>query len=864
MKEIGSKSVIASLRNNYDLSLPDWGPYSRDYLGMSQVPDPKSGLRWQVTVCPALCGEPLRIPAAVGHGQGKVDPKGPASWCHVWEASPDLSFYSRRHQLIWKDRIYADISFSKWSDTARLIRCECINATPGAKDLSIHLLVRMVPVGCRRDDSAQTGRIQARAVIPAPGIWVDALDYTSLVFAEIKPVTSFARDGFLRGEGRYDHLVGGSGLVRPLHFTWLANEEFGTHKGDRVDYAFKLNKPISSAQIVFRFIAGEQPAVFKTTGVINKTVMLKGRKDEIELFSVPVGHLSAGQYSLSLESEGTGGIILDGFAVLPSAVTCRDMFIDEANIHIPQQELNRSERYMTLRYDDVAQPYTIVWDKLPVEISEIHAEHLQETLENWPDGPLPEKRLGKGKGYFKHLRFGPFQLAAGKKKSVCLLVAAGEQPDITKEIILPFRNTLYTWDAGFTGLGLMELDLSLAVQHLNAYLTEPGDKHAAFILHGTPLPVQIYLGWEIWQRTQDKALLEFFYPRLRQFYQFLAGKSYGSDTARFASGLLTTWSYFYNSGGWDDYPPQSYVHEHNLAERTAPTVATVHAVRTAKILRMAAYLLGKEDDIAEYGEVIEKLCKGLQKYSWDEESGYFSYVIHDERQQPMDILRHESGVNFNCGLDGIYPLVAGAALPEQEKRLLKHMRSSEELATPVGISTVDRSAPYYDPNGYCNGALWPSHQWFIWKALLSMGDNDFAWQIANAVTEVWKQDIEDNYVCFESVSVETGKGRGIPQFGALSSPLLLWYRAYYKPNSLTAGFDTIIEEQAFSHNGSRLRAKLSRPFEKRSATVLVNMKKQKQYRAKWNGNAVGISLSPSGTLQIMIPEGAGSGILEVS
>ena len=34
-------------------------------------------------------------------------------------------------------------------------------------------------------------------------------------------------------------------------------------------------------------------------------------------------------------------------------------------------------------------------------------------------------------------------------------------------------------------------------------------------------------------------------------------------------------------------------------------------------------------------------------------------MIHDEDGQPVDILRHESGQNFNLGLDGISPLLRG-------------------------------------------------------------------------------------------------------------------------------------------------------------------------------------------------------------
>ena len=31
---------------------------------------------------------------------------------HPWAAAPDLSCYTFRHELLWKDQLYADISFA--------------------------------------------------------------------------------------------------------------------------------------------------------------------------------------------------------------------------------------------------------------------------------------------------------------------------------------------------------------------------------------------------------------------------------------------------------------------------------------------------------------------------------------------------------------------------------------------------------------------------------------------------------------------------------------------------------------------------------------------------------------------------------
>ena len=114
--------------------------------------------------------------------------------------------------------------------------------------------------------------------------------------------------------------------------------------------------------------------------------------------------------------------------------------------------------------------------------------------------------------------------------------------------------TRFTWDSGFIGLGLAELDLVRAVDCLNAYVTSPGDPHAAFLHHGSPVPVQFYLFQEIWNRTQSREALAYFYPRLQQYHRFLAGRLGSSTTGALGSGLLKTWDYFTTRVGGTTIP----------------------------------------------------------------------------------------------------------------------------------------------------------------------------------------------------------------------------------------------------------------------------------------------------------------------
>ncbi len=418
---------------------------------------------------------------------------------------------------------------------------------------------------------------------------------------------------------------------------------------------------------------------------------------------------------------------------------------------------------------------------------------------------------------------------------------------------------LYTWDSGFIGLGLLELDLERAVECLNAYTTPPGDPQAAFLHHGSMVPVQHYLFHELWNRTQDRALLEYFYPRLRQYYQFFAGHLGSSTTRRMRSGLLKTWDYFYNSGGWDDYPPQVYVRDNGLEPIVTPVISTSHGIRIAKILQHAARALGEMDDLAAYQQDIDAWTEALNRWSWDAEAGYFSYVRHSAEGEPLEFLRHPGGQNYNLGLDGASPFFAGVCSPEQERIILERMISTSRLWTPIGLCTVDKTADYYRVDGYWNGAVWFPQQWFFWKALLDMGRSSFAARIATTALDLWKNEVDTSYHCFEHFIVQSGRGAGWHQFGGLCTPMLLWYGAYFRPGRLTTGFDAWVSSQRFSADCRRLDAQVE-VFSERASTVIAAMAPGAGYHVTWNGQPAFHMERFPGVLEIQVQ---GPGKLEV-
>jgi hypothetical protein len=413
-----------------------------------------------------------------------------------------------------------------------------------------------------------------------------------------------------------------------------------------------------------------------------------------------------------------------------------------------------------------------------------------------------------------------------------------------------YWDCLYTWDSGFIGLGLLELYIHRAVESLNTYTMKPGAQ-SAFLHHGTPLPVQLYLFHSLWNRTQSKQLLNYFYPRVKQYHEFLAGRLGSSTTRNLKSNMIRTWDYFYNSGGWDDYPPQKYVDDNKLTATVAPVINTAHCIRTAKILKMAASYLGLKDDIAEYNQDIAMFTEALQKYSWDEESGYFGYVVHDDNGTPQHIMRTDDGVNYNMGLGGCYPLFSGVCSDNQKQIILERIKSDRHIWSDVGLSAVDQSAPYFRIDGYWNGTIWMPHQWFFWKTMLDLGEADFAYKIATTALDVWKKETELSYNCMEHFIIETGRGAGWHEFSGLSTPVLCWYAAYFRPGNLTTGLNTWITAQKFEHDNTQLKAELTIYKDNNDRCSLIAcMNPEHQYNVFWNDNEINHKVLSDGTLSI--------------
>jgi hypothetical protein len=904
MKQLSE--IQAELQINHpDLRLSNWGPYTKKYAGISNIPDPQTGLRFDLSIFPGYYRRRVLIPNAKWE-----------SGYHPWEAAPDLSYYSYRFELEWKDQVTCDISYSAIAPNARLVRCELVNNTPNPQNLVLHYMANLnfPPVRTYSDEPIYPAQVN----LPPGAVWIDALDYTNLQLAAPRPQDTLGYDGFFRAEVRANGFVNGSGV----------GTGFGQDAGDHVEYQIDIPGSMNHPVLLLRYRASFGDAHFQMNGLSAERLTLP-QSAEFCLHQIPIPFLSSGVKNLALTAlPGSASIELDGLVLAAREVASQVTFEQNSLEFIPDITPGPLPESLILDYPHTGMCYGLSWSGSPWEIRELLNDELDRFLLYYVQEHVQKILHGNSQGHFTNVFIRPIEVLPGESRrfygivcsgsreeveqtlrqssldaSTCEKLyqqarsravrlsnsAAGEQYRFSQErmaatlltnIVYPvytrrryirhstpgkWWDCLYTWDSGFIGLGLLELDIERAVDSLNTYTTPPGDPQAAFLHHGSMVPVQHYLFAELWNRTQDRALLEYFYPRLRQYYDFFAGRAGSSTTRQMKSEILKTWDYFYNSGGWDDYPPQVHVHRQGLEGTVTPVISTSHAIRAAKILSMAAHILGESSDTARYEQDIATWVSALNRYSWDSEAGYFGYVCHSPDGTPSQILRHESGQNFNMGLDGASPLFAGICDPGQENLLLERLASPDRLWTRLGVTTVDKTAAYYRVDGYWNGAVWFPQQWFFWKALLDLGQADFAAQIAETALETWKREVDSSYNCFEHFIVQSGRGAGWHHFGGLSTPVLSWYGAYHRPGRLTTGFDTWITSQDFSAGDTKLSANLVNLFSgSRPYKVIASMQPGKEYQPAWNGKAVDHVMRYPGVLEITLGGKDPSGCLEVT
>jgi len=886
------------------IKLPVWGPYSKKYMGISRIIESLSdiGARFDFSVQPTLWNSSTPVPNVTV----------PSNY-HLWSCKSDYSFYSYRYELIWKDQLYADVSFSKIDEESILLRCEYFNNTPLRQNCLLNVFAALefpYPTYCD---------IEA----PENCIIKKANEYEAYSYAKPRPWDEENPDGMFKGMFSDKDFYKGKGLgdrCENDHVHFLNLKPFGCEKDDRVSFKLcsgKIENPI----VALRYKTVTQgDASFIINGV--KTVL--PHSDELTISYIPYSD------EVLFESLGAAGVELDFLAVIDKKDKGNIRIVEKSFPYVPEITTHNTQRghRTTLdykaagvsfdilthnentrerilesgcledalinrlsngdpTYDDLRETFSASFQRKKSDDGFFHNTLIKSIFINPGSNHIEYVVLSKGK--FEPLtdeEYEKIYLNAKEDSTASRFNKAGEKYTLSTEILKAtlltnavypvYRHgeniihhtpgkrwdSFYTWDSGFIGMGLLEISPKLCLYALDTYLCDDTNKDFAFLLHGSLVPTQFAEYLELLKRTENKSELSFLYDKAKLYYEFLRGRNHASTCAKFNNGLLTTYDYWYSHCGMDDYPAQVEMIKNRAQEYTCPCLSTAQIILAGKIMKMVADSLGKYDDIKTYDDDIAYSVQALNDLAWDEESGYFGYTLYDESGRVKGIMKTDSGENFNKGMDGVYPFVAGAAEGRRKERLLEHIKNPEEMWSAAGISAVDMSASYYFDDGYWNGNVWMSHQWYIWKAMLDNGEADFAYEIAKRALDMWKEETDFSYNTYECFGIATKRGGWFHNFGGLSAPVCIWANAYFKAGTVTSGFDIWTDFQRTTDNSAEISFKYFGNHDQ--YTLIVTLSDEFEYKAYLDEKEIAFFERNKGSLEFTMTSDVKRGIIKVT
>lgn len=881
--------------------MPQWGPYSKKYSGISRIVNhaEEQGVRFDLVVSPAAsntntCPPNVTIPVGV----------------HPWTAKNDYTHYSYRCDLEWKDTIYADVSFTKLTEESVLVRTQIFNNSDLTQNCLVNFFSALefptrystlvsLPENCVFKKALDYQSYNYHTPRPWDAQTMDAMkkgEFFDDAFTEHRGLGDRDNNRYILpkfpkfGEEAGDRVVYSMTFERAFQTPVLCiryqttdgNDSAFTLNGQKIIFP-KTNGTLQTAEFPlsalsagtcdFEFVSlgtggieldflavceqadaksiqcrkvshdfmprvetscdeNGAKAVYRYSG-IEKPFVIRTFNADTRFRAFPSGSLEDSPTSRITQPDESFGDMMEQFSGSFSEKHSDDGFYHNTVVHTIFIAPGESKtEYAVVSYGDTT-----------YETPEYYARIYNDAVSSLE--PLGYTAAGEKYAFSNQLL-----RAAMFQNVVYPLYCHGEY--VMHHTPGKRWDSFYTWDSGFIGLDMAMFAPEIADSILDMYFSTDDNSDYAFLLHGSPVPVHLYQYFEMLNHTNDKSALYAYYSRAKLFYDFLAGKINGSTTAKFKSGMTTTFDYFYNCSGMDDLPPQKAMYQKGMQKFCAPVISSSQVIRTAKLLKIVAEQLGRTQDIAEYEADICRLTKALQTYSWDEKSGYFSYVVHDADGAPLGYFLADNGENLNKTMDGIYPIVAGAVTESQRERILAHLKNPQEMFTPVGISAVDRTAGYYVTNGYWNGNVWLSHQWFVWKTMLDLGETDFAWQIAKTALDAWKREVEYSYYTFEMFSIETGRGGWFHNFGGLSAPVNLWSAAYFKPGTYQSGFDTFCKTAQF-HSDCTAFSGVFRNYGDTEGALLLVMQDNAQYTVLLNGETAEYKIRFDGMLEIKLP-----------
>jgi hypothetical protein len=388
-----SSFKFEDLTNTHDILISPWGPYTKRYAGISHISDIQSGMRFDFTVLPGFYRNKLLVPNVL------MD-----TGYYPWEFNDDLTQYSYRYELEWKDKIYVDVTYRIKDSSNVLVEMKCVNNTSLPRNLDLNL---MAYINYPENYPLQTiGNSQDVK-------WINAVSYKALTFARKHPTDNLPDSGWLTGELRDNNYVDGRAIGR----------NFGADTGDKISFDFNIDKPqLLNGTVNFLYRMKENTRCsFQLNGVSDQKVTFIGT-GKFEWASVPLHLAKTGAYSLGLVSEGGAPVELNGFLIASVKETRHaTSLLETLNKNFAPEMGDQPvapTKNLILKYKDDPSYYGIGWEGDRFDIREVKNDELDIYFRQLVNDHTHQVFNGNNSGDYSNVFIRPVELKPNETQTI--------------------------------------------------------------------------------------------------------------------------------------------------------------------------------------------------------------------------------------------------------------------------------------------------------------------------------------------------------------------------------------------------------------------------------------------------------------
>jgi putative isomerase len=185
----------------------------------------------------------------------------------------------------------------------------------------------------------------------------------------------------------------------------------------------------------------------------------------------------------------------------------------------------------------------------------------------------------------------------------------------------------------------------------------------------------------------------------------------------------------------------------------------------AEMLALMAVELGHSEQAAALRRSAAGVCERIRDQLWDDRRRLFANRLRS------------GGFVRSVGPTSFYPLICGAATPDQAWHLLAHLANRETFGGRFVIPSVSRDDPAFADNCYWRGRIWPPLNFLVWNGLRRYGFDAEARRLAEASFDLFRANWDGQRLSPENFNAVTGEAldqpdtEGFYTWGALM-PLL--------------------------------------------------------------------------------------------